>query len=82
MGETRFLYGFLKGLLANKPCPVQLEFLNPRQDKEQLLSSWRAVHAGKIDLAKQATPERVITEDPDSGSENWVKFEKPWLYFT
>jgi len=82
MGETRFLYGFLKGLLANKPCPVQLEFLNPRQDKEQLLSSWRAVHAGKIDLAKQATPEGVITEDPDSGSENWVKFEKPWLYFT
>jgi len=83
MGETRFMYGFLKGLIANKPCPVQLEFLNPHQDKEKLLSSWQASHTGKVDLSASPTPEEApVLEAQQASEENWIKFDKPWLYFS
>lgn len=65
MGEPRFIYGFLKGLISNKSCNVRVELLNVQLDKDQLLSSWKAgeckVHDGKAEV--------------------WTEFEKPWLYF-
>lgn len=74
IGESRFMYGFLKGLIANKSCPVQLEFLNAQQDKPSLLADWQADQKGHS----------KSLEDDQSGRSaetGWVKFEKPWLYF-
>jgi hypothetical protein len=67
------MYGFIKGVVANKPCSVQLELLNVQQDKSALLSSWNTGQTGLSD-SSGTTPE---TETKDE----WVKFEKPWLFF-
>ena len=78
MGESRFLYGFMKGLIANKSCPVQLEFLNMKQDKQEILAGWQANHVGQLDTTNLSAQGPVA---PLSNKEEWVKFEKPWLYF-
>lgn len=65
MGEPRFVYGFLKGLLSNKSCPVRVELLNVQQDKGSLLSSWKAGEC----------------KGQDGKAEVWTEFERPWLYF-
>ena len=72
VGESRFLYGFVKGVIANKPCPVQLEFLNAQQDKQSLLSSWQA------DQKSKSLKEEQSDRSTETG---WVKFKSPWLFF-
>ncbi|THV01005.1 hypothetical protein K435DRAFT_750573 [Dendrothele bispora CBS 962.96] len=46
MGDTRFIYGLLRGLIKFKPCDVQLSYKGVEMDKHQMFQTLQSRRAG------------------------------------
>ncbi|KAF8964016.1 ATP-NAD kinase-like domain-containing protein [Flammula alnicola] len=90
MGETRFMYGLLRGILTFKPCPVQLSFKVAENDKHKMAED---VHARKQESSNPTPPSPPLTVADEStchslpplrysqdDEEGWTTFDDPILY--
>ncbi|KAF8334184.1 ATP-NAD kinase-like domain-containing protein [Cantharellus anzutake] len=93
MGDSRFIYGYLRGLIAKKPCPIKVSMKVVESDKQKLLERIREHKMGTrpVDveqptedppsLSLSSLPEdKYANESPDGGHSDWVVFDKPILY--
>ncbi|KAJ7774885.1 ATP-NAD kinase-like domain-containing protein [Mycena metata] len=89
MGEARFTYGFLRGLIQFKACPVQLSYKSVQVDKDDMYAIYqkrrtetKANEATRKGLLEPATDETALpplkysTTDEDG----WTVVDKPLLY--
>jgi len=85
MGDTRFLLGFLRGLIAFKSCPVTLQIKVAEQDKSKMVEALRST------LSENATDVQSASESDFKGTvppltqavdekDGWLTFDKPMLY--
>ncbi|KAI5114991.1 hypothetical protein M0805_006557 [Coniferiporia weirii] len=92
MGDARFIYGFIRGVLKLKSCPLTLEIKVAETDKDKMFEEFRARtetsrreqhqreledHQQEVD--KDALPVLRHTEQP-SEDNGWITFDKPIIY--
>ncbi|KAJ4000735.1 ATP-NAD kinase-like domain-containing protein [Lentinula boryana] len=84
MGDTRFMYGLLRGLIKFKPCNVQLSYKAVEQDKKKMfenLNFRRSKNGSVVPRENQddnsELPESKIGLDETEG---WTTFPEPLLY--
>ncbi|KAJ7273740.1 ATP-NAD kinase-like domain-containing protein [Mycena haematopus] len=82
MGEARFTYGFLRGLVQFKPCPIQLSYKAAELDKEKMfdaLQNRRAKGTTNIRNGQEGTalPALKYSTTDDEG---WSVLNEPLLY--
>ncbi|KZV90236.1 hypothetical protein EXIGLDRAFT_750735 [Exidia glandulosa HHB12029] len=91
MGNARFMYGFLRGLVSLKECPVELSIKVSDTDKKKMVDTHRALRSKRVasasrpdltdtnveDLEDSSLPELRFADGPDH---EWITFEKPVLY--
>ncbi|KAH7103880.1 ATP-NAD kinase-like domain-containing protein [Auriculariales sp. MPI-PUGE-AT-0066] len=87
MGNARFMFGFLRGLVSFKSCPIELSICVSSDDKKKMVESHRALRSKHIASSSRSNllegdeeaelPPLRYAEGPD---ENWITFEKPVLY--
>ncbi|KDR81645.1 hypothetical protein GALMADRAFT_239721 [Galerina marginata CBS 339.88] len=88
MGDTRFMYGLLRGLIKFKPCPVQLSFKVAENDKDKMAAT---VYSIKKDKTPSIPPSSAASETSfhdklpslkflDGNEEDWTTFDEPILY--
>lgn len=66
MGEARFFYGFLRGLMAFKACPMTMQIKVAEQDKARMVRALEAVSGGTGEgKGSDSTPVSPIS---DAGS--------------
>ncbi|TFK55042.1 hypothetical protein OE88DRAFT_1623656 [Heliocybe sulcata] len=87
MGDTRFIVGFLRGVVRYTPCPVTLSIKPVESEKPKLIEKWQEARAAPISLSTDASEEETSGGLPplkfDSKSQDndgWIKFDKPLLY--
>ncbi|KAF8921225.1 ATP-NAD kinase-like domain-containing protein [Mucidula mucida] len=87
MGDTRFVYGLLKGLIPFKPCPVEFSYKAAAKDKDTMAQE--ALERHKNDRIGATAPVSAeITEDNDAfpslqldhDFDEWTTFKEPLLY--
>ncbi|KAF8163335.1 ATP-NAD kinase-like domain-containing protein [Crassisporium funariophilum] len=89
MGETRFMYGLLRGVMQFKPCPVQLSFKMFENDKDKMAATVQA-RRKEVDTT---TPMSIPIASEESACdalpplkhhqedvEGWTVFKEPILY--
>ncbi|KAH9484246.1 Sphingoid long chain base kinase 4 [Psilocybe cubensis] len=90
MGDSRFLYGFLRGIIAFKPCPVQLSYRLVESDKNKMAEF---AHSKRAETTTISSSESQVSELeskvegamptlkylPDD-EDGWTTFDKPVLY--
>ncbi|KAG8983513.1 histone H2B [Tulasnella sp. 427] len=88
MGDTRFIVGFLKGVVTNTPRQLRVLIKDPETDKSKLLNEFL-----NDPSTSSVTPE-IEVDGPDAqlrmplpkyineeaGTEGWIEFNKPILY--
>lgn len=91
MGNARFMYGFLRGLVSFKACPMELSIKVSDNDKKKMVETHRALRSKRIASASRSNltetnienledstlPELRFADGPDH---EWITFEKPVLY--
>ncbi|CAE6503488.1 unnamed protein product [Rhizoctonia solani] len=88
MGGARFIAGFLKGVVSNKPCAMTLSIKMANRDKAQMVE---ALHQFKADLNPATDPTSAVGENQentiapryaheDVNTPGWFTFDKPVLY--
>ncbi|EJD53008.1 hypothetical protein AURDEDRAFT_96953 [Auricularia subglabra TFB-10046 SS5] len=92
MGSARFMYGFLRGLVSMKSCPVELSIKVNEKDKQRMVETHRAIRSKRVasasrpdllstagidDLEDSQLPDLRFADGPDH---EWITFEKPVLY--
>ncbi|KAJ7343461.1 ATP-NAD kinase-like domain-containing protein [Mycena albidolilacea] len=89
MGESRFMFGFLRGLIQFKPCPIELSYKVAELDKEKMFD---ALQKRRIkDTAKDATDPQALHEPGTESTalpplkysatdEGWTVVTEPLLY--
>ncbi|CAE6498388.1 unnamed protein product [Rhizoctonia solani] len=84
MGDARFIAGFLRGIVSNKPCPMTLSIKTANSDKAHMLE---ALHQFKANPkpAPSSTENQENTIAPryaqeDVNAPGWFTFDKPVLY--
>ncbi|KAJ6596937.1 ATP-NAD kinase-like domain-containing protein [Mycena vulgaris] len=90
MGEARFMYGLLRGMIQFKQCPVQLSYKAVELDKDKMydtLQKRRMKDTNKDGTASQTppSPEADGTALPplrysSTDDDGWVTLDKPLLY--
>ncbi|KIP09577.1 hypothetical protein PHLGIDRAFT_126171 [Phlebiopsis gigantea 11061_1 CR5-6] len=68
MGDNRFVYGYLRGLLRHKACPVKVSIKAGQSDKQQMLEHLRAGEAAaaqRVVAARGAPAPVVVGEAAD-----------------
>ncbi|KAG8898614.1 sphinganine kinase lcb4 [Tulasnella sp. 417] len=88
MGDTRFMVGFLKGVITNTPRQLRVLIKEPETDKPKLLDEFltttlpptltRGVEASNSDAQQRMPLPKYI--DESEGTNGWIEFEKPILY--
>jgi len=91
MGDTRFIIGFFRQIIANKSCPVKLSIKVVASDKEQMVAEMEAsrkastnqtfipdiVENGVIPSSDgEATPYPPV-QFAENDEEGWITFDKP-----
>lgn len=89
MGDTRFMYGMLRGIATLNPCPIELSMKIAEKDKEAMAESFLARSTGTTSqptnepgqlvngAGHSALPAlRYLPDDKDG----WVTFEDPILF--
>ncbi|TFK29975.1 hypothetical protein FA15DRAFT_663292 [Coprinopsis marcescibilis] len=84
MGDTRFMYGFLRGVLAFEPCPVQLSVKIAEKDKDKMAEAAYARNQTPFPSSKDAeagSPSALpsLKYLPDD-EEGWYTLEEPVLF--
>ncbi|CAE6433423.1 unnamed protein product [Rhizoctonia solani] len=88
MGDARFVAGFLRGVVSNKPCAMTLSIKMANNDKAQMVET---LHKFKADPKSATEPTSPVTEDQEYGisprfdqedvnGPGWFTFDKPVLY--
>jgi len=85
MGDTRYFLGFLRGLIAFKPCPVTLHMKVVEQDKSKMLEAWKLQRSSKSNglVAESNIKESTFIpplNQPIDEKDGWITFDKPSLY--
>ncbi|RXW20903.1 hypothetical protein EST38_g4972 [Candolleomyces aberdarensis] len=86
IGDTRFMYGLLRGIITFNPCPIQLSMKVAGLDKDAMA---KAFHDKK--LAPQDPKDSIERTNSASGAlpslqylpddkEGWIDFEDPILF--
>ncbi|KAG8964136.1 sphinganine kinase lcb4 [Tulasnella sp. 425] len=87
MGDSRFIVGFLKGVITNTPRQLRVLIKEPETDKPKLLDEFLAGPAPSV-VAPDVTPGAEAQQrmplpkhiDEPEGTEGWIEFDKPILY--
>ncbi|OAX44699.1 hypothetical protein K503DRAFT_706004 [Rhizopogon vinicolor AM-OR11-026] len=84
MGDTRFLVGYLRGVITRKSCPVELSLKVVDQDKSHMMDALYARRAGSLPNPS-ISPSPPLSDgkkidSPGSSHEEWTRFEKPILW--
>lgn len=87
MGETRFTYGLLRGLLRFKPCPVQLSLKLAETDKEKMAAAVHSREKQKREMVAVSTadsPDKTGVslsplEHVHTDEEGWTIFDESIL---
>ncbi|KAH7889227.1 ATP-NAD kinase-like domain-containing protein [Phlebopus sp. FC_14] len=88
MGDIRFVYGYLRGVITRRTCKMELSMKVVEQDKSRMVD---ALHARRASASKgipvslpsfepsgdDKLPENTVSSDGD-----WIKFDRPllWMY--
>ncbi|KZT26357.1 hypothetical protein NEOLEDRAFT_1091226 [Neolentinus lepideus HHB14362 ss-1] len=87
MGDTRFVVGFLRGIVKYSPCPATLSIKVVESDKTKLIEKWKEARAAPLSLSTGSTEETSgalppLNFDPQSkpDDDGWITFDKPLLY--
>ncbi|KAF9483786.1 hypothetical protein BDN70DRAFT_873404 [Pholiota conissans] len=91
MGETRFLYGLLRGLVKYKSCPVQLSYKVAEKDKLKmavevsLRKNTLGLHSPtsastQAGFSDTLPPLKYVKRDEQEDEEGWTTFTDPILY--
>ncbi|KAJ7774558.1 ATP-NAD kinase-like domain-containing protein [Mycena maculata] len=90
MGEARFTYGFLRGLIQFKPCPIQLSYKAVEFDKDKMYDTLqKRRETGKVrDATTHESPPGPGTDGTalpplrysSTDEEGWTTLDKPLLY--
>ncbi|KAJ2920657.1 hypothetical protein H1R20_g16435, partial [Candolleomyces eurysporus] len=86
IGDTRFIYGLLRGIITFNPCPIQLSMKVAGLDKDAMA---KAFHDKR--LASQDPKDSIEKTNSSSGAlpslqylpddkEGWIDFEDPILF--
>ncbi|KAF9265425.1 hypothetical protein L218DRAFT_1019822 [Marasmius fiardii PR-910] len=85
LGETRFFYGFLRGLLRLKSCDVELSYKAVEDNKTNISDTFRGMR--KLQRSDLSSP-LIMEEKGDllqpkyttTETEGWTTFDKPAIY--
>ncbi|KAJ7449854.1 ATP-NAD kinase-like domain-containing protein [Mycena latifolia] len=90
MGEARFMYGLLRGMIQFKQCPVQLSYKAVESDKDKMVDALQERRMKDMDkggaapqlpanleVDETALPPLRYTSTDDDG---WTTLDKPLLY--
>ncbi|KAI0928500.1 hypothetical protein AcW1_005729 [Taiwanofungus camphoratus] len=94
MGPSRFVLGYIYGIMKMKACPVKLSLKNPESDKRKMVETLKAYHSKAKTQQQQITHKASNLTDNDStmvsplpelkhsaaDGEGWITFDKPILY--
>ncbi|KAJ7046827.1 ATP-NAD kinase-like domain-containing protein [Mycena alexandri] len=89
MGEARFTYGFLRGLIQFKACPVQLSYKSVQVDKDEMFAIYqkRRTEAKANEATREGLPELAMDETAlpslkysTTDEDGWTVVDKPLLY--
>ncbi|KAG8217916.1 ATP-NAD kinase-like domain-containing protein [Butyriboletus roseoflavus] len=86
MGDLRFIWGFLRGVVTRKTCKMELSMKVVEQDKSQMVDALYARRKSAAKGVPPALPASDITPSDDKQadgtvrSDDWVRFDKPILY--
>lgn len=86
MGDTRFIIGYIRAVIARKLCPIELSMKVVEQDKSRMMDALHARRAGESP-GPSSLPSSFLSDDkkPDTASssdEEWTRFNRPilWMY--
>ncbi|KAJ6547589.1 ATP-NAD kinase-like domain-containing protein [Mycena capillaripes] len=87
MGEARFMYGFLRGMVQFKPCPVQLSYKAVEMDKDKMYDTLQKRRVQALANDSTATPDRATDETAlpplkysAADDDGWTILDEPLLY--
>ncbi|KAG8908853.1 sphinganine kinase lcb4 [Tulasnella sp. 408] len=88
MGDTRFVVGFLKGVITNTPRQLRVLIKEPETDKPKLLDEFLAKPLSQTATPPAETPYSEAQQrmplpkyiDETEGTNGWIEFDKPILY--
>ncbi|KAJ7219297.1 ATP-NAD kinase-like domain-containing protein, partial [Mycena pura] len=87
MGEARFTYGLLRGLIQFKPCPVQLSYKAAESDKDKMFDTLQKqrIKEKAVSSLESQSPEFDDTALPPlkystTDDDGWTVVDKPLLY--
>ncbi|KAJ6502527.1 ATP-NAD kinase-like domain-containing protein [Mycena sanguinolenta] len=81
MGEARFTYGFLRGLVQFKPCPIELSFKAAELDKDKMFDSAQNRHTKTTSyVANDQEGTALPALKYSTNDEGWSVLSEPLLY--
>ncbi|KAF8798056.1 hypothetical protein BYT27DRAFT_6917060 [Phlegmacium glaucopus] len=86
MGDGRFIYGLLRGLVKFKPCSVQLSFKLEEDNKEKMAAAWQSRKEGRDLTIPNAISSKSVDDTLPSlkylqGEEDgWTIFNDSFVY--
>ncbi|KAG1831704.1 ATP-NAD kinase-like domain-containing protein [Suillus variegatus] len=85
MGDTRFIIGYIRAIIARKSCPIELSMKVVEQDKSRMMDVLHARRAGESSSPSSVPSLHSADKKPDSPSsshEEWTRFKRPilWMY--
>ncbi|KAH6918534.1 ATP-NAD kinase-like domain-containing protein [Coprinopsis sp. MPI-PUGE-AT-0042] len=83
MGDTRFVYGFIRGVLSLDACPIQLSIKVAEKDKHKMAQAAHERNQGSsplVDDGKDAHSLPSLKYLPDDETDDWVTIDEPMLF--
>jgi sphingosine kinase len=88
MGDTRFILGYVRGVLSNKACPVKVSMKVIEQDKMKLVEGIRAANTSSLSSkpaislpnSSPYADTNAGTSDSTNSEEGWWTFDRPISY--
>ncbi|KAF9650762.1 hypothetical protein BDM02DRAFT_3111507 [Thelephora ganbajun] len=87
MGDTRFVYGFLRGIIRQRPCSIKVSLKAPQRDKykmhETYQSTWHKQGEDGETCWDDLPPSEKLPplKYSETDTDGWEDFDVPTLYF-